>query len=244
MHCRWWVWRGQWRLYRKRNLAFPQLQVTSSLVRWASLGRLECICRHSQRGWIYSKKSVCSTSGFTIRCWLNFPLSSGYFQYCGIAEVFFSCLWGLVPLSWAMAAAQFHVAAHSCLSPPALGHTLPWSRALRLHMACCFYEAEWPGCFPTGFGYQSIPNGIPEDVDRGRGRNNLGDKLHCVGGWRLRMASGRSRAMACYLWCAQIPVFSLRKMRKDTLNVPSVAEALLLVDKNPHKGDKFWMPQA
>lgn len=33
-------------------------------------------------------------------------------------------------------------------------------------------------------------------------------------------------------------------MRKDTFNVPSVAEALPLVDKNPHKGDMFWMPQA
>lgn len=34
-------------------------------------------------------------------------------------------------------------------------------------------------------------------------------------------------------------------MRKDTFNVPSVAETLLaLIDKNPQKGDMFWMPQA
>lgn len=46
-------------LHRKLNLAFPQLQVTSSLLRWVSLGTLECICRHWQRGWIYlGKKCV------------------------------------------------------------------------------------------------------------------------------------------------------------------------------------------
>lgn len=66
--CQRWMWRDQWKLHRKINLAFPQLQVAFSVLRSASLGRLECICRHSQRGWIYLEKIVCSNSGFTIRC--------------------------------------------------------------------------------------------------------------------------------------------------------------------------------
>lgn len=72
---------------------------------------------------------------------------------------------------------HFHVwrAASSLGSTPLWGCT--W-------LAACV-EVEWPGCFPTGFRYQSLPNGIPESVERGRGRNNLQDKLHCVGGWRL-----------------------------------------------------------
>lgn len=52
-------------------------------------------------------------------------------------RVFLSYLRGLAPLGWAMAAAQFQVPAHSCLPPPAVGHTLPWIGALRLLMAGC-----------------------------------------------------------------------------------------------------------
>lgn len=59
------------------------------------------------------------------------------FQVCFGITVFLSYLRGLAPLGWAMAAAQFQVPAHSCLPPPAVGHTLPWIGALRLRMAGC-----------------------------------------------------------------------------------------------------------
>lgn len=120
----------------------------------------------------------------------------------------------------------------------ALAQALLWGGAL----LAASVEIVWAGCFPTGFGYQSLPNGIPEGVDRGRGRKNLLDKLHCVGGRRLPMASGRSQVMACYLGAAFSPS---NEMRRDPFNFPSEGRAVLepyYILENPHRAELFWMP--
>lgn len=75
VQCQGWMWRGRSRLRGKLNLAFPQLQVTSSLLRRVLLWRLVCIYRRSHRGWMYLQKYACSNSSFTIGCWFNFPLA-------------------------------------------------------------------------------------------------------------------------------------------------------------------------
>lgn len=102
-----------------------------------------------------------------------------------ITQVFLSYLRVFIPLGRAVVVVQVQVCMRSGLPPPA-GRTCThgWGHWGCAWLAACV-EVEGPGCFPTGFGYQSFPNGIPEGVDRGRGRNNLWDKLHCVGGWRL-----------------------------------------------------------
>lgn len=53
IQCQGWMWRGRSRLHGKLNLAFPQLQVTSSLLRWALLWRLVCIYIHTEAEYTY-----------------------------------------------------------------------------------------------------------------------------------------------------------------------------------------------
>lgn len=85
---------------------------------------------------------------------------------------------------------------HGGYAVPGACMQLPSSSSSRTHVALdqgseaahgllLVWRLSGHGCFPSGFEYQSLPNGIPESVDRGRGRNNFRDKLHCVGGWRL-----------------------------------------------------------